>query len=181
MIIGAMYLTDVLVPIVCILTMVGLALAFLFLRDVIFNRLPSKEKMAAFARLFEERLLMPDFDGLEKHFDHALPKQLKTLYENRGEILKTEFEVVGNATDKKRNVWYVSFYQPADLKNVRDSSPIAKEVFEFANDGWGNGYTIDPRLDDPPVMFYDHESGAWSRVANNLSELMAMMRRRPEG
>jgi len=180
MIIGAINLTNFLAPIVCILTMVGLAFAFLFLRDVIFNRPPNKKKMAAFAKRFEDRLLKPDFDGLEKHFGHILPKQLKALYENRSEVLKKDFEVVGNVTGKEKNVWYISYYQPADLENIRDTSPIAKEIFEFANDGCGNGYTIDSRLDDPPVMFFDLEDGEWSKVTNNFSEFMAMTRRQPK-
>jgi hypothetical protein len=173
---------EILVPIVCILTTVVIAFAFLLCRDLIFKLIfqPSKEKIAAFAKHFEERLLKPDFAGLEKHFGHALPQQLKSLYQNQVEILKKDFEVVGNDTGTGKHVWYISFYQPADLENLRDAWPAAKEVFEFANDGWGNGYTVDPRLDDPPVMFYDHEDGGWSRVANGFSEFMAMQRREME-
>jgi hypothetical protein len=181
MTIGAINLTDVLVPVVYILATVVLAFAFLLLRDLIFNRPPSKEKIAAFARRFEERLLKPDFDGLENYFGHALPKYLRTLYQNRDEILKRDFEVLGNDTGEEKNVWFISYYQPADLENVRDAWPNAKEVFEFANDGSGNGYTVDPRLDDPPVMFFDNESGGRERrVANSFSEFMAMMRRQPK-
>jgi len=177
MIIAATTASDVLVPIVYVLTVVTLAVACLLLNDRISRRRPSKKEMAAFAKRFEERLLKPDFYSLEKHFGHALPKQLKALYENRIEILKRDFEVVGNVMGDEKNVWYISYYQPADLENVRDASPIAKEAFEFANDGCGNCYTIDPRLDNPPVMFFDHEDGKWSKVANNFSEFMAMTRR----
>jgi hypothetical protein len=177
---AAMTAHDVLVPVVCVSTMVALAFAFLFVYDRIFRRrLPTKEQMAVFAKHFKGRLLNPDIQSLEKHFAHALPADIKALYQNREEILSQDFEVVGKDASGAEKVWSVDHYQPADLENVRDAWPDTKQVFEFANDGCGNGYTIDPRLENPPVMFYDHETGAWEKVADNFTEFMAMPRRKP--
>jgi hypothetical protein len=177
MIIGGINLTDILVPIVYVLVTVGLAFAFLFLRDLIFNRPPSKETVAAFAKRFEERLRKPDFEGLERHFGHSLPQGLKVLYKNQEEVLTGDFELIANHDNNETNIWYIAYYQPVDLLNVKDACPDTKQVFEFANDGCGNGYTIDPKLKDPPVIFYDHETGKWRKVANSFSEFMAMKRR----
>jgi hypothetical protein len=178
---AAITATDILVPVVCVLSMVALAFAFLFFYDRIFRRrLPSKEQMAVSAKHFKGRLLNPDIQSLEKHFTHPLPSDIKALYKNRQEILSRDFEVVGKDAGGAERVWCVAYCQPADLENVRDAWPDTKQVFEFANDGCGNGYTIDQRLENPPVMFYDHETGAWEKVAANFTQFMAMPRRKPK-
>ena len=168
------------VSVVCCLYMVILAVAFLVLFTIgFFTVAATKEKIAAFAKHFEGRLLNPDINGL-KHFAHPLPSDIKALYKNRQEILSQDFEVVGKDAGGAERVWCVAYYQPADLDNVRDAWPDTKQVFEFANDGGGNGYTIDPRLETPPVMFYDHETGESEEVARSFAEFMAMSRREPK-
>jgi hypothetical protein len=61
---------------------------------------------------------------------------------------------------------------PADLNSVKDAWPGTERFFSFANDGCGNGYFIDPTLDDPEVLLHDHESGELTPVAGRLSEFM---------
>jgi hypothetical protein len=155
----------------------GLVALALFLNDRIFHRRSGKKKVSAATKLFEERLKKPDFESLEKHFSHSFPQGVKGLYGNQQEILQENFKVVASQNDRREKAWSIAFYQPADLKHIGEAWPDTKEVFEFANDGCGNGYTIDPRLDDPPVMFFDHETGEWETVADSFSEFMAMTRR----
>jgi hypothetical protein len=38
------------------------------------------------------------------------------------------------------------------------------------NEGCGNEYLIDPREDNPPVLFHDHETGELSRLCDRFSE-----------
>jgi len=157
-----------------------LILAILLLKDRIFHRHPNKEERTAASKRFEERLLTPKIDELEGHFGHALPQDIKLFYSSREEILIENIEVVGADDKGNEKIWYIAYYQPVDIDNVRTAWPDTKEVFEFANDGCGNGYTVDPKVDDPPVMFYDHETGEWEKVADSFSKFMAMPRRQPE-
>jgi len=176
MIIPKMIATSVLLPIGYCLTLLGLALLLLFLNDRIFHRHSRKQKVNASSKLFAERLKKPDFGGLEQHFGCAFPPGIKALYASQEEILKENFEVAASQDGHQEKVWSIAFYQPADLEHIREAWPDTKEVFEFANDGCGNGYTIDPKLDDPPVMFFDHETGEWETVAGSFSEFMALTR-----
>ena len=165
------------IGIVYFLAVFALAVALLFLNDWIFHRRPNKKEMAAFSKHFEERLLKPDIQALEQHFEHALPQALKTFYSSQEEILRENIEVIGTNSSGEKTVWNIAFFQPADLENVREAWPDTKQVFEFANDGFGNGYTIDPKLENPPVMFYDHETREWEKVADNFEDFLGMVRR----
>jgi len=158
-------------------TLTVLAAGLLLLNDFLSGRRRKKGSGKGASRPFADRLSNPDFDGLEKHFGHPLPPGLRALYANRQEISSEEIEISGMDAAGKEMAWHIAFYQPADLENVQEAWPDTKDVFEFANDGCGNGYTIDPRLDDPPVMFYDHETGEWEQVAESFSRFMAMKRR----
>ena len=113
MIIATITASGVLVLVVYVLALVGLAVIFLLLNDRIFHRRLNRKEMAAFSKRFEERLLQPDIQTLEQHFGHALPKQLKALYEDRGEILKGDFEVVGNGLQRTES-------HTAGLRSLRD-------------------------------------------------------------
>src|SRR6185312_13452224 len=136
---------DVLTPVIYVSVLVVLAVGFLFLNDFIFGRCRKRGAADASVKRFEERLLNPDFGGLEKHFGRALPQGLKALYGNREEILKENVQVIGTDAEGNKRTWDIAFFQPADLENVREAWPDTKEVFEFANDGCGNGFTIDPK------------------------------------
>jgi hypothetical protein len=169
-----------LMPFVYCFVLIVLAVAFLVLFDKIFRRRPSKAQLAAHAKRFAERLKNPNFAGLEAHFGHSLPLGIKALYQDQEELYRSDFEVAGKGTEGVERTWFVAYYQPADLENIRDAWPDTRQVFEIANDGCGNGYTIDPKIENPPVMFYDHETGVWDKVADSFLEFMAMERRQPK-
>ncbi len=154
-----------------------LAIVLLFINDRFIRRASHKKKPTAASKSFEQRLKNPKFDELEKHFGRDFSQDLKALYGNSGEICRENFQIIGKSTSGEETTWDIAFYEPADLESVREAFPKTNEVFEFANDGCGNGYTIDPALDNPPVMFYDHETAAWNKVADNFSAFMAMSRR----
>jgi len=144
------------------------------LNDRIIRR-SSKKKKSAVARSYEQRMKEPKIEELEKHFGKPFPSGVKALYNNREELEKADFGAIGKLPNGEEIIWDIAFYEPADLEQVIDAE--AKEVFEFANDGCGNGYTIDPTLDDPPVMFYTHETGEWDKVADSFSQFMTMPRK----
>jgi hypothetical protein len=161
----------------CAALMLVLVGGLLGLNHLVFHHGARKKKATAAKGSHEQRLKKPKFDELEKHFGRTFPQDLKALYDNSEEIRRENFQVAARSADGSETVWNIAFYQPADLEGVREAFPKTNEVFEFANDGSGNGYTIDPALDNPPVMFYDHETAKWDKVADNFSTFIAMPRR----
>lgn len=157
----------------------GLPLALLIARDW-FSR-PSKEKIEEYSRQFTQRLQNPDFAAVEKHFGCPLPDCVKALYANTQELTRGDFEVAPSADVSEEERWYVAFYLPADEQSVRDTWPGLEKYFVFADDGSGNGYLIDPRENDPPVLFHDHEGGKFSPVCNRFTEFMRWPRLEVEG
>jgi len=157
---------------------VGLPVALLLARDRLGR--PSRKKLEQYSRKFNQRLQAPDFPALERHFGCPLPQAVRALYENKPEVRRSDFQVSADAQPAADECWYLAFYQPADEENVRDAWPGTEQYFAFADDGCGNGYLINPREADPPVLFHDHETGELSRVCDHFTEFMSWPRRQPK-
>lgn len=152
------------------LVIIGLAVFILWIIDAVMGIRKSPKEIAKDTKRFVERLKNPDFDVIETHFCHSFPKDLKLLYKNEKEILRDEFELAPLLDSPDSERYYIAFYEPADMGSVVDFD--GGKYFTFANDGCGNCYIIDPILDDPPVRFYDHETGDIDKVCDKLSEFM---------
>jgi hypothetical protein len=158
---------------------VGLPVALLFARDWLAR--PSRKKLEEYSRQFTQRLQAPDFPALEKHFGCALPQAVRALYADKQEVMRQDFMVAATAVAPEDGRWYVAFYQPADEQNVQDAWPGLEKYFAFADDGSGNGYLIDPKEADPPVLFHDHETGEMSPVSRHFTEFMRWPRLEVKG
>lgn len=148
----------------------GVPVALLLARDWLTR--PSKRKLEEYSRQFTQRLQHADFSAVEKHFGRPLPTCVQALYANTDELLRGDFEVAATPDDAPEGRWYIAFYQPADERAVRDAWPGMEKYFAFADDGCGNGYLIDPKEDDPPVLFHEHETGEMSRVCDHFTDFM---------
>lgn len=150
--------------------LIGLPLILLLIRDRLSQY--SNKVIVDNSNPFDQRLLNPDIAALEQHYGHALPTALVALYQNDQEVIRGGFYVARSVDTSEENRWYVAFYMPADLRSVKDAWPGTERYFAFADDGCGNGYLVDPRLDDPAVFLHDHETGEFHPVANRFSEFM---------
>ena len=101
-----------------------------------------------------------------------MPASLVSLYRDEREILRGDFSVAASPDAAEENRWDIAFYMPADLRSVKEAWPGTEKYFAFADDGCGNGYLVNPRLSDPPVLFNDHDTGELSQVADRLSDFM---------
>ena len=162
--------TNVIVVVVLLGIYIVLPVALLLARDW-FTR-PSKKKIEAYSQLFIRRLQHPDFTAVADHFGRPLPACVWALYANREELMRNNFVVVASAAVPEEERWFVSDYQPADGPSVQDAWPGLEKYFAFADDGTGNGYLIDPKEEDPAVLFHDHETGELSRVCDHFTEFM---------
>lgn len=150
--------------------LLGIPLALLLLRDWL--KKPSRKELDEYSRKFVERLKNPDFGAVEKHFERPLPASVLALYRNPEELMRGDFEVWASREARREERWYVGFYQPADAEAVKDMPESLERFFAFADDGCGNAYLIDPKQEDPVVLFHDHETDEISRVCGCFSEFM---------
>ena len=158
----------------------GAPVLILWARDRMFSAKPSAAKVEEDAKRFRERLLNPDLGALEAQFGHRFPRALKALYDDPDELLRGDFEVAAVGASPEQPSWYICFYYPADAEGVHDAWPGCEEYFSFADDGAGNAFMVDPTLDDPPVLFYDHETGEFSTVSQRVSEFLSWPKRAVE-
>lgn len=159
---------------------VVLPVVLLLIRDRIFFPRPTREQIEEHGRRFRERLRNPDFLSLEEHFGCRAPEALRRLHQDKDEVLRGDFLVVPPGAKEESEFHYVCYFCPVDADSIKDVLPGLEKYFAFADDGGGNGYLIDPTLDDPPVLYHDHESGEIEKVCDSLSEFLSWERREPE-
>lgn len=165
---------DTILTIVVILGIfIALPMLILWLRDKLFYPKLSPEEIELHKRKFEERLRSPNLDALQAHFSHALPAALRELYGNLDLLMQSDIEVL--PPDGSEPV-YICFFNPADAANLHSPWPGCEKYFAFADDGAGNELLVDPRLNDPPVLWHDHETGEIKAVAPSMSEFMRWKR-----
>ena len=162
--------TNIIVVVVLLGVYIVLPVALLLARDWLTR--PSKKKIEAYSQQFIRRLQHPDFTTVANHFGGPLPACVRALYANREELMRNNFVVVAWAVVPEEERWFVSDYQPADGPSVQDAWPGLEKYFAFADDGTGNGYLIDPKEEDPAVLFHDHETGELLRVCDHFTEFM---------
>ena len=169
----------------CVLTvmlLVGLAVLILkIVERLALGRKQSPEEQAESIRIFNERLLNPDFESLRQHFDHQLPQSLISLYENHDLIVQGEFCFAQISDVDEDEMWYVASFEPMDAKSLEHTFFDSRKYLAFAGDGCGNAYVVDPRDDDPAVLFHDHEDGDFSEVCNRLSLFLTWPRENEDG
>ncbi|WP_442482748.1 SMI1/KNR4 family protein [Aeoliella sp. SH292] len=149
---------------------IALPVSILLARDWLER--PSKQQLHEHARRFQHRLHHPDFAAVQAHFGRPLPSCVESLYRDQQELNRTDFDVAAVLDAAEQNRWYIAFYQPADGESVSFAWPDVEKYFAFADDGFGNGYLIDPAESDPEVLFHDHETGELSRVCDRFTEFM---------
>ncbi len=158
------------VPVVCIGATVVLALIAVRLKDWWFE--PSPELVTLDLQQRLHRLQTPDFDAAERRFCHPLPECLLALHANQQELMRSDFFVAPTEDDAENECWEIAYYQPVDEESVRTKSPGMEEYFAFAIDPIGNDYLIDPKEDDPSVLFRDDVTGEVTPVCDRFTEFM---------
>ena len=168
-------MTDILATLLAIgILFVAVPVLLLWIWDMSTRTSPAQRDADSHA--FLERLRRPDYTALQDHFGRPLPDALRSLYENKEEVVRQDFEMAPSLQADEDQRWYIAFYQPADAQAVRDAWPGCEECFAFANDGSGNDYLVDPRVPDPPVRFHDHETGEFTPVCDQVSEFLNWQR-----
>ena len=137
-----------------------------------------KTAQALEAAEFERRQSSPNLAEVEEHLGHALPRSLHALYQDKALALSSDLliGVPNPATDEKE--CYVAWFEPGDLKNyTSDPWPGCEGLFRIGNNGAGDQFLVDPREDDPEVIYYLHESAHKRPIGTRLSGFITAPRR----
>lgn len=149
----------------------GLGYAICKLFDWLHER--SLKTNAEDAEQYLHQLTHPQPGELQAHYGHPLPAVLLSLYRDTAEIRRTDFEVAESESDhQNENAWFIAFYNPLDIGSLKHTCFDSDQYFGFADDGCGNSYIVDPRLDDPAVIFHDHEDEGMTPVCDKLSNFI---------
>ena len=158
-----------------ILVLVGVPALWLVFRS-------GYEATPAATERFRARQRTPDFDLFRRHFGCEPPQALTTLLADPSLFTDTgdAFEVVlpGPEGDTR---WFLAWVEPIDAEHLSGVVwPGTEGYYDFANDGSGDRYLIDPRQSDPDVLYYEHESAKTRPVGATLSQFIAARRVYPD-
>lgn len=161
----------------CVGIYIMIPTALLLLRDWGSRRLMTAKKMEEYSRQHLNRLANPDLPCLERHYSSVLPCPLKELYSNAEDIYRTNFEAIPPDEMNAEDPPFVASYNPADSESLKYNFHDNNVYFAFADDGCSNAFIIDPRKEDPPVLFHDHDTGKIRTICPSMSDFMAWERR----
>ena len=131
---------------------------------------------------FLQRQRTPDFDLFRRHFGCEPPQALRTLLADPSlfSSIHDMFEVVLPGP-KGETRWFVAWVEPVDAEHLGGAVwPGTEGYYDFANDGSGDKYLIDPRESDPEVLYYEHETARTRPVGATLSRFIAAPRVQPD-
>lgn len=145
--------------------------------NTLLKRKPKPQQTKMHLHQFKERMLNPDFKSFEDHFGHAVPPALYDLYRNKEMLLRNNFHVAPTTETPDCLSHHIAFYEPCDKDTINTTWPGLEHYFRFADDGCGNCYLIDPKQDNPAVLFFAHETGELSEICRSLAEFLLWPRK----
>lgn len=123
------------------------------------------------------RLLSPDFDMIRRRFGKPISHELRQLYSS-DEILKEN--VLKQPPGSRRGEGIgISWYIPMDEEALGEQWHKDDGYLDFANDGTGGCYTVDPTDNDAVIHYYHHEDGSIGSTGVKLRDLMSLIESDP--
>lgn len=122
-----------------------------------------------------DRLINPKFEEVEEHFGKELPDFLKQFFQDKRQVLRSDF-LVGVADDLGV---HISHFRPCDQRSISEMSEayqIDPRFMPIASDGGDLEYFVDPSGEDPPLMQFDAEDNTWKELASCRAFLAAILR-----
>lgn len=132
----------------------------------------TKKETEEYQRKIRESTANPDFDGFEAHYGYPLPAPLRELYRRSEEVGREDFHVAPSEESPKDERRFIAFYNVLGSVHWNISRPGCERLHQFADDGSGNGYLIDPSHEDPAVMLRSAQTGRIKKICDSLAEFM---------
>ena len=127
---------------------------------------------------FERRQSSPNLGEVEKHLGHALPRSLHALYQDKALALSSDVLIGVPNPATGEDECYVAWFEPGDLDNFTSNPwPGCEGLFCIGNNGAGDQFLVDPREEDPEVIYYLHESARKRAIGTRLSAFISAPRR----
>jgi hypothetical protein len=128
--------------------------------------------------LRQDRLVKPDFDGVELHLGFMLPWCVRAFYLNSDEVLREDLVVHAPRWRGRTEQWPIRHYLPADGKAQKEwnEEHSGLRTFRFAVDPLGNHYVLRPDRPDPAVWVRDRRTGRMAFVCPRFSDFIRARR-----
>ena len=129
--------------------------------------------MRAEAERFCARQRSPQFGVIEARYGKPISSTLRELYSDMVEIQRESVTrvVPGRPVDEP---FYFCWYEPLDQESLDGQWDFASNLFEFANDGSGNKYAVDPTEPTGEIFFVDHETSEVLPTGVHIHELRSL-------
>lgn len=113
---------------------------------------------------------------IQRHFGKPISVNLAQLYSNVKEILRHDIEKVVSGAQEDENI-YVAWYEPLDELSLQYRWPSHPKLFQFADDGSGSKYAVDPTDEEGGIFYLEHESGDIRPSGVKISEFLGLEER----
>ena len=139
----------------------------------------SEEEMKEKNRRFRDRQLNPDFEAFKNKFGVDVPEHLKNIYRKTELFDEDAYSLMSNVIDFKGNEQslYFAWIERMDEEYLNQPMwPGTENYFSFANDGSGDQYLLDPKLEDSEIYYYEHETSKKIGTGVKLSQVEASIK-----
>ncbi|MCE5326840.1 MAG: SMI1/KNR4 family protein [Planctomycetaceae bacterium] len=150
---------------------------FHFIRRLRESRKRRKEQVeqerAAALEKFTQRQMNPQYDLIAEIYGKPISQSLRALYDNKVEILKENVEkiVPGQSEDR----WLcISWYDPMDREHIEEQWNPESRCYEFADDGSGSKYVVDPTDDNAQIYYFDHEGQEMKPTGATMVQFLSL-------
>jgi hypothetical protein len=160
--------------IVAVVSIVGLAVLVLWIRDRFANashaRRNPQEKRAAERKAYEHRILHPDWEFFERHLGRPIPAAIKELYADRE--LVTSGITYGDDD-------FISTFMPLDANAPLDTRDyVGFDIVPIATSICGDPIYLRPGASQPDTVYVTYHDGGDTEVfAESVEAMLAIIRR----
>ena len=106
---------------------------------------------------FRQRQLNPRFELIEEYYGKPISPSLRALYEDKVEIQREFITKIIRGKPEDDGI-FVCWYDPLDRKHLGEQWEKSGTHFEFADDGSGSKWIVDPTDYRAIISFYEHET-----------------------
>lgn len=136
------------------------------------------EELTPSERNYREKILAPEWDLVEAHFECVVPPVLKNYYADPKSILRGPFDLKTPKLVEGYNQIHVEFFTLINESSIQFFEFFEKYL-DIASDGGEGLYFVDPTLEDPEVFFFIMDGRGLHPTGLSLSEFLSNPRLEP--
>ena len=174
-------MNDLLIIPVYVAILIIPAIVFLVARDrieqFIWNRRNPPEKLAADRRVYEQRILSPDWDRYRAHLGREAPSALMAAYRDQSLVLATNLEFQHPDDDEQDGGWWVRF-EALDQNASGELVDETTSVLRVFSDMFGSPIYLRPGPHEMDAVYTTHHDGGDTELlAPDIETFLRLIRR----